>query len=165
MFHSIGGGTGSGLGSYILNSRCSIIMSNNYEILVLKDNFEKTFKFTASVFPSKDDDVAVSPYNSIFSINELLQCADCVLPIDNQALMNIFKNIENPLRKKGPSDNQIFGSNEQAKIKGSKLSEIGEETKKTKPFDKMNNVIAHLLSNLTWYICILKQLTNDSLAQ
>ena len=35
------------------------------------------------------------------------------------------------------------------KIKGSKLNETGVETKKSKPFDKMNNIIAHLLSNLT----------------
>lgn len=34
--------------------------------------------------------------------------------------------------------------------KGSKLNSTGEENpKKEKPFDKMNNIIAHLLSNIT----------------
>jgi len=116
----------------------------------LNDNFDKIFRFTASVFPSKDDDVAVSPYNSIFSLNELIKCADCVLPIDNQALFNMFQKIEQPLKKKGPGDGFSFGDNEEVKVKGSKVSDIGQENKKSKPFEKMNNVIAHVLSNLTW---------------
>jgi tubulin epsilon len=33
--------------------------------------------------------------------------------------------------------------------KGSKINEPGIENKKSKPFDKMNTIIAHLLSNLT----------------
>jgi len=112
----------------------------------LNDNFEKIFRFSASVFPSKDDDVAVSPYNSVFSINELLKCADCVLPIDNQALVNMFQKIEQPLVKKNAQDS----IEEIVKVKGSKATEIGDEKKKKlKAFDQMNNVIAHVLSNLT----------------
>jgi hypothetical protein len=34
--------------------------------------------------------------------------------------------------------------------KGSKLTQAGSEEKKEKPFDKMNNIVAHLLSNITW---------------
>lgn len=33
--------------------------------------------------------------------------------------------------------------------KGSKLTQAGSEEKKEKPFDKMNNIVAHLLSNIT----------------
>ena len=57
MTHSLGGGTGSGLGSYLLST--------------LEDNYPEVFRFTASVFPSNEDDVVTSPYNSLFSLNEL----------------------------------------------------------------------------------------------
>lgn len=43
----------------------------------------KIYRFTTSVFPSEDDDVITSPYNSMFSLNELCLHSDCVLPIDN----------------------------------------------------------------------------------
>jgi tubulin epsilon len=50
----------------------------------LEDNFPEVFRFTASVFPSKDnDDVVTSPYNSLLALNELVDHADCVIPIDN----------------------------------------------------------------------------------
>ena len=78
--HSLGGGTGSGLGTYIIG--------------LLEDEFPEVFRFTASVFPSKDEDVIVSPYNSMFSLYELMKHADCTLPIDNQALVNIVETVE-----------------------------------------------------------------------
>lgn len=37
-----------------------------------------------SVYPSDEDDVITSPYNSILAMKELNEHADCVLPIDNQ---------------------------------------------------------------------------------
>jgi tubulin epsilon len=86
VLHSLGGGTGSGVGSYIVG--------------LLEDNYKGVFRFNGSVFPSKDDDVVVSPYNSLLSLNELIEHSDCVLPIDNQALLNICKNIENPVKGK-----------------------------------------------------------------
>jgi len=56
---------------------------------VLEDHYPDVFRFTASVFPSQNDDVVTSPYNSMLSLYELMKHADCVLPIDNQALINI----------------------------------------------------------------------------
>jgi len=53
LFHSIGGGTGSGVGTYILE--------------MLAEEFPETYRFTSSVFPSKDDDVIVSPYNGLLA--------------------------------------------------------------------------------------------------
>lgn len=41
------------------------------------------------VFPAMDDDVITSPYNSVLAIHELANHSDCVLPIDNQALIDI----------------------------------------------------------------------------
>jgi tubulin epsilon len=77
MTHSLGGGTGSGLGSYLLST--------------LADHYPEVFRFTASVFPSQNDDVITSPYNSLFSLHKLVDHADCVFPIDNQALLNIIE--------------------------------------------------------------------------
>ena len=48
MMHSLGGGTGSGLGSYVLE--------------MLADHFPAVYRFTTSVFPQEDDDVVTSPY-------------------------------------------------------------------------------------------------------
>ena len=75
LMHSLGGGTGSGLGTFILS--------------MLEDDFPKVFRFTTSVFPSEDDDVITSPYNSMLSLNELVKHADCVLPLENQQLADI----------------------------------------------------------------------------
>jgi tubulin epsilon len=129
LMHSLGGGTGSGVGSYILS--------------LLDDNFPEVFRFTTSVFPSSDDDVITSPYNSILSLNQLQEHADCVLPIDNQALLNICRSIETTTAKSAAGDIK----QENMKIKGSGISEM--TTKEEKPFDKMNNIVAHLLTNIT----------------
>jgi tubulin epsilon len=75
ILHSLGGGTGSGVGSYIVEQ--------------LEDYYPGIFRFTASVFPSKNDDVITSPYNSLLALNKLIEHADCVIPIDNEALINI----------------------------------------------------------------------------
>jgi tubulin epsilon len=78
--HSLGGGTGSGLGSYILQD--------------LQDIYPTVFRFSTCVFPSEDDDVITSPYNSMLALNELIDHADCVLPVDNQALFNLVQNVD-----------------------------------------------------------------------
>jgi tubulin epsilon len=114
LMHSLGGGTGSGLGSFILKT--------------LHDCFEEMYKFTISVFPSKDDDVITSPYNSILSLNQLINNADCVLPIDNQSLIDICTKVES-----------------ESKVKKNVIDSINNK----KPYDKMNSIISHLLCNLT----------------
>lgn len=107
LLHSIGGGTGSGLGSFILT--------------ILDEYFNNVFKFTASVFPSTDDDVITSPYNSMLACSKLVEYADCVLPIDNEAL----------LRMVGGKD------------------VMDDPKKKKEAYGDMNSMIAHVLSNLT----------------
>lgn len=94
---------------------------------MLEDYFPEIFRFTASVFPSKTDDVITSPYNSIFSLYELMKHSDCTMPIDNEALINIIRNSEMVNKKEGKE----------------------EKAGKEGAYDKMNNIIANLLSNLT----------------
>jgi len=79
LMHSLGGGTGSGLGTYILEE--------------LKDLYPEVFRFVTCVSPSKDDDVVTSPYNTMLAMRCLIDSADCVLPVSNDALVNICNQI------------------------------------------------------------------------
>ncbi|KAJ5682521.1 gamma-tubulin [Penicillium macrosclerotiorum] len=74
LLHSIAGGTGSGLGSFILER--------------MNDRFPKKLIQTYSVFPDSQD-VVVNPYNSLLSMRRLTQDADSVVVLDNGALSRI----------------------------------------------------------------------------
>ena len=67
MCHSIAGGTGSGMGSFILER--------------LNDKFPKKIMQTYSVFPNMEEssDVVVQPYNSILTMRRLTENADSVV--------------------------------------------------------------------------------------
>ncbi|XP_064456713.1 tubulin gamma-1 chain-like [Ornithodoros turicata] len=87
LCHSIAGGTGSGMGSFILEH--------------LNDRFPKKLVQTYSVFPNQDEmsDVVVQPYNSLLTLKRLALNADCVVVLDNAALNQIAVDrlhIENP---------------------------------------------------------------------
>ncbi|OAA68765.1 gamma-tubulin [Niveomyces insectorum RCEF 264] len=77
LLHSIAGGTGSGLGSFLLER--------------LNDRFPKKVIQTYSVFPdtSSAGDVVVHPYNSVLAMRRLVQNADSVVVLDNGALSHI----------------------------------------------------------------------------
>jgi tubulin gamma len=74
LMHSIAGGTGSGLGSFVLER--------------LNDKFPKKLIQTYSVFPN-DGDVVVQPYNSLLTLKRLADHADSVVVLDNAALTRI----------------------------------------------------------------------------
>lgn len=78
-YHNKAGGTGSGMGSYILE--------------ILKEHFPKKLINTFSVFPLLDEssDVVVQPYNSILTLERLALDADSVIVLDNTALTRIVK--------------------------------------------------------------------------
>jgi tubulin gamma len=77
LTHSIAGGTGSGMGSYLLEH--------------INDRFPKKLVQTYSVFPNNADagDVVVQPYNSLLTMKYLTKYADCVVVLDNTALNRI----------------------------------------------------------------------------
>lgn len=78
--HSIGGGTGSGMGTLLL--------------LKIRDAYPDRVTCTWSVFPSpKVSDVVVEPYNATLSIHQLLENSDETFVIDNEALYNIANNV------------------------------------------------------------------------
>merc|ERR1712013_203419 len=87
LCHSIAGGTGSGMGSYMLDR--------------INDRYPKKLIQTYSVFPQQEDisDVVVQPYNSLLTLKRLTQAADCVVVLDNTALSRIATDrlhIQNP---------------------------------------------------------------------
>jgi len=75
--HSIAGGTGSGMGSRLLEE--------------LNSQYPKKLIQTYSVFPNQGEtsDVVVQPYNSILTLKRLTLNADCVVVLDNTALNRI----------------------------------------------------------------------------
>lgn len=77
LCHSIAGGTGSGMGSYLLER--------------LNDHYPKKLVQTYSVFPNhlETSDVVVQPYNSVLTLKRLALNADCVVVLDNTALNRI----------------------------------------------------------------------------
>lgn len=88
LCHSIAGGTGSGMGSYLLEN--------------LNDHFPKKLIQTYSVFPNQSDfqsDVVVQPYNSLLTLKRLVLNTDSVVVLDNTALNRIAVDrlrVENP---------------------------------------------------------------------
>jgi len=76
--HSLGGGTGSGLGTLLLAK--------------IREEYPERLISTYSVLPSqKVTDTVVEPYNATLSIHELIENADCVFCLDNEALSDICK--------------------------------------------------------------------------
>ncbi|KAI8646488.1 tubulin gamma chain [Parasitella parasitica] len=77
LLHSIAGGTGSGLGSFLLER--------------LNDRYPKKLIQTYSVFPDSIEvsDTVVQPYNSMLALKRLTNNADSVVVLDNAALSRI----------------------------------------------------------------------------
>ena len=86
VFHSVGGGTGSGLGSLLLE-RLSV-------------DYGKKSKLGFSVYPSPQVSTSVvEPYNSVLSTHSLLEHADVDVILDNEAIYDISRlplDIERP---------------------------------------------------------------------
>lgn len=77
LLHSIAGGTGSGLGSFILER--------------MNDRFPKKLIQTYSVFPdTQAADVVVNPYNSLLAMRRLTQNADSVVRFPGLLLRHLY---------------------------------------------------------------------------
>ncbi|KZT50035.1 the binding mode of Epothilone A On A,B-tubulin By electron crystallography [Calocera cornea HHB12733] len=78
VFHSFGGGTGSGLGALLLER--------------LATDYGKKSKLEFSVYPSPSLATAVvEPYNSVLTTHSTLEHSDCSFMVDNQALYDICR--------------------------------------------------------------------------
>ncbi|GFR41169.1 hypothetical protein Agub_g1835 [Astrephomene gubernaculifera] len=134
LLHSLGGGTGSGVGTYIVQ--------------MLADEFPGVFRFTGSVFPSEDDDVVTSPYNALLALGQLVEHADCCLPVENQALIDIVNRGETA-RERAAGGSLSAPAGTSAGATSSTSSSSAGPGKSNKPFDGMNGIAASLLLHLT----------------
>ncbi|TCD64053.1 Tubulin beta-2 chain [Steccherinum ochraceum] len=76
LLHSLGGGTGAGLGSLLLSK--------------FREEFPDRMISTFSIMPSpKVSETVVEPYNSLLSIHQLVENTDLTMLIDNEALYDI----------------------------------------------------------------------------
>ncbi|CAK1591598.1 unnamed protein product [Parnassius mnemosyne] len=76
LTHSLGGGTGSGLGTLLLSK--------------LREEYPDRIVNTFSVMPSpKVSDTVVEPYNATLSVHQLVENTDETFCIDNEALYDI----------------------------------------------------------------------------
>ncbi|KAJ1911852.1 Tubulin beta chain (Beta tubulin) [Tieghemiomyces parasiticus] len=77
--HSLGGGTGSGMGTLLVSK--------------IREEYPDRMMATFSVLPSpKVSDTIVEPYNATLSVHQLVENSDQTFCIDNQALYDICQN-------------------------------------------------------------------------
>ena len=72
----------------------------------------------------------------MLSLNELIDHADCVFPIENQALYDFCEKIDNQSTK---------GSTDKSSI----ITQMGQFKQKRDNFTKMNSIVADVMLNLT----------------
>jgi len=76
LVHSLGGGTGSGMGTLLISK--------------IREEYPDRIMETFSVIPSpKVSDTVVEPYNAVLSFHQLVENADEVMMMDNEALYDI----------------------------------------------------------------------------
>lgn len=74
--HSLGGGTGSGMGTLVMSR--------------IRDEFSDRMLSSFSVFPSpKNAEAVIEPYNATLSCHQLIETVDAAFTIDNEALHDI----------------------------------------------------------------------------
>merc|ERR1719453_2490312 len=76
LTHSMGGGTGSGMGTLLISK--------------VREEYPDRIMMTFSVFPSpKVSDTVVEPYNATLSVHQLVENSDVCMCLDNEALYDI----------------------------------------------------------------------------
>ncbi|KAJ1959475.1 Tubulin beta chain (Beta tubulin) [Dipsacomyces acuminosporus] len=91
LSHSIAGGTGSGLGSLVLQK--------------IREEYPDRMMSTFTVMPSSEgSDTVIEPYNSVLSVHHLIENSDMTFCLDNQALTNICMDT---LKIKSPTHNDL----------------------------------------------------------
>ncbi|OBT91071.1 tubulin alpha-2 chain [Pseudogymnoascus sp. 03VT05] len=78
IFHSFGGGTGSGFGSLLLER--------------LSTDYSKKCKLEFAIYPSPRVSTAVvEPYNAVLSTHSTIENSDCTFLVDNEAIYDICR--------------------------------------------------------------------------
>lgn len=87
--HSLGGGTGSGMGTLLMSR--------------IRDEYSDRMISTYSVLPSpRVSETVTEPYNAVLALHQLVEASDATYCLDNEALYNICTRtlkIEHPTHK------------------------------------------------------------------
>ncbi|CDW81834.1 tubulin delta chain-like isoform 1 [Stylonychia lemnae] len=86
VFSSLAGGTGSGLGAHIVER--------------LREDFSKSNMMNVAVWPYQSGEVILQNYNVLLTLNSLIQDSDGVIPIYNDEIMFVCREL---LKNKRPS--------------------------------------------------------------
>ncbi|KAI0709936.1 beta-tubulin 2 [Earliella scabrosa] len=87
LLHSLGGGTGSGLGSLLLSK--------------FREEYPDRMLSTYSILPSpKVSETVVEPYNAMLSVHQIVENSDMTMCLDNEALYDVT---QRTLKVKHPS--------------------------------------------------------------
>ena len=79
LTHSLGGGTGSGLGSLISTK--------------IKEEYPDTLTHSFSLLPSSTSDIITSPYNTLLSLAQLISDTNLTTLLHNDSLFKIHKTL------------------------------------------------------------------------
>ncbi|KAL0230024.1 hypothetical protein PCE1_003588 [Barthelona sp. PCE] len=123
LCHSVAGGTGSGMSSWLLEQ--------------FEDRYPKKLVQTYSVFPNvNESDVVVQGYNTILTLQRLINHVDSCVVIDNTALHSI---VQDRLKVENPDYNDI----------NSLIATVMSASTNTLRFPSfMNNDLQSLISSL-----------------
>ncbi|CAB3401295.1 unnamed protein product [Caenorhabditis bovis] len=95
VFHSFGGGTGSGFTSMLMEK--------------LSSEYGKRSKLEFSIYPAPQVSTSVvEPYNSILTTHTTLEHSDCSFMVDNEAIYDLCKNNLNVPRPSYTNLNRII---------------------------------------------------------
>nr|KAJ3422856.1 hypothetical protein HK105_005940 [Polyrhizophydium stewartii] len=117
MISSAGGGTGSGLGSYVLG--------------MLQDEFPSVYRFVATVTPSPNDDVVTSPYNSALTDSATLMPSGVTKPISVRAKQEAFDTMNNIVA------NLLLNMTSSMRFEGSMNVDINDIVTNLVPFPRL----------------------------
>ena len=78
MIHSLAGGTGSGLGSKLIE--------------MIRDEYPICFISTASVFPFESGDTPLQDYNSVFCLSHIQKYSDSCIFFENDEVYRVVQN-------------------------------------------------------------------------
>jgi tubulin beta len=93
IIHSLGGGTGAGLGCLLLSK--------------LREEFPDRMLATFSILPSpRVSETVVEPYNALLSVHQLVESSDMTICIDNEALYDITTRA---MKMKSPTFDSLNG--------------------------------------------------------
>ncbi|XP_073711614.1 tubulin epsilon chain isoform X2 [Misgurnus anguillicaudatus] len=154
LIHSMGGGTGSGLGTFVLK--------------LLEEEFPEVYRIVTSVYPTAEDDVITSPYNSVLAMKELTEHADCVLPVDNQG--GVVK-VEKPFdAMNNIVANLLLNITSSARFEGSLNMDLNEIAMNLVPFPRLHYLVSSLtplytLADVNVPTCRLDQMFSDAFSK